>query len=143
MGGSYNIYYTDPRGEAIGLITLLCSHSTQVAKGNEPFQQPISLSSNGSRYSGDYGATPRVGPNGWAVAGNSAPQAPLALASFVEISRSQPRPMPGVADNKWDAGSRNLSHGASSQYTLLVQPSKSEHSDELTAKGTTPHCNLK
>jgi len=73
MGGSYNIYYTDPRGEAIGLITLLCSHSTQVVKGNEPFQQPISLSSNGpSRYSGDYGATPRVGPNGWAVAGNSA-----------------------------------------------------------------------
>jgi len=51
-------------------------------------------------------------------------------------------PFGEVTDKKWDGGSQTLFRRVSSVYTIPVQPSESEYSSELAAKGISPHCNL-
>ena len=53
----------------------------------------MSMSRGGSRRGGDRGDMAQVGPDGWAVAGNSAPRPPPKagdLSSFGKISKAQP-----------------------------------------------------
>ena len=102
----------------------------------------MSMSRGGSRRGGDRGDMAQVGPDGWAVAGNSAPRPPPKagdLSSFGKISKAQPMTFGPASvfagkkapDNKRESISRTSS--SSNMFSMLS--SQAAESNDAPAKG--------